>query len=162
MRTHWLTRERTGEAHVIGSLAVAPNIGGRAGEGLLPIIPGGEFYDSQPGAGGDYVPAGNGMNGVIAAATEEQSALMGRGHDSIYYHFEGDLFTPGAQNYVFESRFERSPLQAIWGKGFLSGYNQFSPIQPPQVMSPQNVVTSGIGGIVAGQMALQPLEFEGD
>ena len=167
MRTHWATRKRDGTQHVIGQLddaliAQAPVEGGRAGLGLLPLIPGNDYYPEQPGAGGDYVPAGSGMIDILAVAQEQQSSLMGRGVDSIYYHFEGDLFTPGAENYVFESRFERTALQTIWGNAFLRTPNTFSPVQPPQVFSPPHVVTSGIGGVVAGQMALQPLEFESE
>ena len=82
----------------------------------------------------------------------------------IYHYHEGDIFLPGAQSFVFEPIFE-TPIKSIWGggggaQGFLiagAGNSFFNPIQPPQVYSLQMVKTSGVGGLQAGQMALQPL-----
>jgi hypothetical protein len=80
------------------------------------------------------------------------------------YHFhEGDLFTPGTGNYVYDAPFEL-PMKTIWGgstnQGFLYRANPWKVLQPPQVFSQPTVKTSGIGGLQAGTMALQPLESE--
>lgn len=79
---------------------------------------------------------------------------------AFYQYHEGDVFTPGTQNYVFEPTTEL-PLQTIWGRSFLRKPNQFNPLQPPQVYSNPNIVINGIGGLVAGQFAFQPLETDG-
>ncbi len=75
----------------------------------------------------------------------------------IYRFHEGDLFTPGTGNWVFESGFEL-PLNTIWGFGFL-GPNKapFDPRQPPQIVALPRVIPNGIGGIQAGQFNFQPL-----
>lgn len=74
----------------------------------------------------------------------------------IYDYHEGALFSPGAMNFVFEPNFEL-PMVGIWGKGFLRVPNVFNPLQPVQLYSNPNIVTNGLGGLEAGQMALQPL-----
>ena len=80
------------------------------------------------------------------------------------YHFhEGDLFTPGAGNYVFESPFE-TPIQPIWGSG-ANGGMQFpnqppAPTQPPQVFSNPTITTKGVGGLIPGGIVFQPLADE--
>lgn len=79
----------------------------------------------------------------------------------IYFYHEGDLFTPGAGNYVYESWFEL-PLQTVWGKGFLRTPNVFNPIQAVQVFSQPNVVNNGIGGLQSGQLELEPLQYTHD
>lgn len=73
-----------------------------------------------------------------------------------YAFHEGDLFTPGTGNWVFEPAYE-TPLSTIWGMGFLRVPNTFNPIQPQIVYTQPKVVVNGIGGQIAGQMALQPL-----
>lgn len=80
----------------------------------------------------------------------------GSGFDGIYNYHEGDIFTPGAMNWVFEPTTEL-PLYAIWGKAFTRIANTFNPIQPPQIYAQPHVVTSGMGGLQAGQLELQPL-----
>jgi hypothetical protein len=80
------------------------------------------------------------------------------------YHFhEGDLFTPGTGNYVYDAPFEL-PMKTLWGgstaQAFLRTPNVWKVLQPPQVYSQPTVKTSGIGGPVAGQMILQPLNSE--
>jgi|SRR5271170_1440574 len=81
--------------------------------------------------------------------------------DGLYNYHEGDLFTPGAQNWVFEPNFEL-PMVTIWGQAFLSGVNTFPPFQPPQVWAQPNVFNNGVGGLQAGDMELQPLLYEGE
>jgi hypothetical protein len=74
-----------------------------------------------------------------------------------FYHFhEGDIFEPGTGNYVLDPTFE-TPLMTTWGHAFLRTPNTFNPLQPPQIYSNANVTVGGIGGPIAGQMALQPL-----
>jgi hypothetical protein len=79
----------------------------------------------------------------------------------IYRYHEGDLFTPGAQNFVFEPNFEL-PLQTVWGFGFIRNPNTFKPLQPPQVWAHPTVTTDGLGGLQAGQFDMQPLLENGD
>ncbi len=74
----------------------------------------------------------------------------------IYRYHEGDLFTPGAQNFVFEPNFEL-PLQTVWGRGFIRNPNTFKALQPPQVWAHPTVTTDGLGGLQAGQIESQPL-----
>lgn len=79
---------------------------------------------------------------------------------SLFHYHEGDLFTPGTGNYVFEYPFEL-PVLTIWGNAFLRTPNTFNPRQPSQLNANPNVVTNGIGGLVAGGIAFQPLESDG-
>jgi hypothetical protein len=79
--------------------------------------------------------------------------------DGLYSYHEGDLFSPGAGNWVFEPNHEL-PLLTIWGNAFLRRPNQFNPIQPPQIYSAPTVVNNGIGGLQAGNYGLTGLEYE--
>lgn len=120
--------------------AVAPNQA-NVKSGAMSRIFGGIFGQSNP-------PGAN-----LSAEVSNPSGYL-------YTYHEGDLFTPGAQNYVFEYPFE-FPIQTIWGIGFLRKPNVFNPLQPRQVYSQPNVVTNGVGGLQAGQIAHQPLETTG-
>lgn len=79
--------------------------------------------------------------------------------EGVYSYHEGDLFSPGAGNFVFEPNFEL-PLLTIWGQAFLRVPNTFSPIQPPQVYSYPTVVPNGIGGMQAGEYDMTGLLYE--
>jgi hypothetical protein len=81
--------------------------------------------------------------------------------DGLYNYHEGDLFTPGAGNWVFEPNFEL-PLITIWGRAFLSKPNTWPVLQPPQVWAQPTVQNNGIGGLQAGDLQLQPLLYEGE
>jgi len=81
------------------------------------------------------------------------------GSDGLYAYHEGDLFSPGAGNWVFEPNFEL-PLITIWGNAFLRMANTFKPLQPPQVFSTPTVVNNGLGGLEAGTVELTALSFE--
>jgi hypothetical protein len=106
------------------------------------------------------------MQGLFGTAnpnawtSSAEVAVPGKG--AFYRYYEGDLFTPGTQNYVFEPTTELTALYTSWGRGFLRRPNTFNPEQPPQVYSNPNVRINGIGGLVAGQFALQGTESEGD
>lgn len=76
---------------------------------------------------------------------------------SVFSYHEGDLFTPGAENFVWESGFELNPVQTIWGNAFLRKPNQFSPIQPPQLFANHTVTPNGIGGEQTGGLYSQRL-----
>lgn len=102
----------------------------------------------------------NGLFGTANSPSQTSSAEVNPNANALYQYHEGDVFTPGTQNYVFEYPFE-FPLQTIWGHGFLRTPNTFSPRQPSQVPSPANVMINGIGGLQAGQIATQPLETLG-
>lgn len=108
-------------------------------------------------------PAATGGVSRIQAGLWGQGApqLPGvNGSGAPYRYHEGDLFTPGAMNYVFESMFEL-PMQTIWGNGYLVPSMRFDPRQnPPQVFT-QNVVKNGMGGLFAGQINTQPLNEDG-
>jgi hypothetical protein len=98
-----------------------------------------------------------------AATLDAEVPLPGK--KALYQFHEGDLFTPGAMNYVFDP-FQELPMNTIWGHGFLRNPNTFNPEQPPPVASippgTRYIRINGIGGLVAGQMAMQPLESNGD
>jgi len=98
-------------------------------------------------AQGDF---GNGSPWAGLAAVDPRASA------AIYNYHEGDLFTPGSGNYVFEPIFEL-PLITVWGRAFLRMPRVFNPIQPPQVWVQSTVNPNGIGGIVAGDMELQGL-----
>jgi hypothetical protein len=84
---------------------------------------------------------------------------------SLFQFHEGDLFTPGTGNYALDP-FQELPLQTIWGHAFLRKPDPWHPIGPvPVAFVPPGtsyVRINGIGGLVAGQMAMQPLESNGD
>lgn len=79
-----------------------------------------------------------------------------RAEGGFYRLHEGATFLPGTGNWVFDPYYE-GPLTTIWGNAFLRTPNTFKPIPstPPAVYP--LMVPIGIGGIVAGQIALQPL-----
>jgi len=79
--------------------------------------------------------------------------------DGLYQFHEGDLFSPGAGNWVFEPNFEL-PMVTIWGNAFLRRANTFKVLQPPQVWSNPTVTNAGLGGLQAGTIELTPLSFE--
>lgn len=85
--------------------------------------------------------------------------------DSLYQFHEGDVFTPGAQNYAFDA-FQELPLETVWGHGFLRRPNSFRPVpETPIAFIPPGtayVRINGVGGLIPGQMATQPLESTGD
>jgi hypothetical protein len=99
-----------------------------------------------------------GVFGVGSPSTQLSSPaeVGGNAAKGIYHYHEGDIFEPGTGNWVFEPAYE-TPLMTIWGHAFLRQPNTFKPLQPPQIYSNPNVVVSGIGGLVAGTMAFQPL-----
>lgn len=87
------------------------------------------------------------------------------GPKALYQFHEGDLFLPGAQNFVLDP-FQELPMQTIWGHGFMRTPNVFNPEQPqPVAFIPPGttyVRIAGVGGLVSGQMATQPLMSNGD
>jgi len=108
---------------------------------------------AQQVSGGNFrIRSGEFGTGSPAYAFETD----GRPSTSIYSYHEGDLFSPGAENWVFEPNFEL-PLITIWGKAFLRVPNTFNPLQSVQVMSNPNVFTNGLGGPIAGDVILTGL-----
>lgn len=77
--------------------------------------------------------------------------------NGLYLYHPGSLpmCPPGVGNMAFEMGLSL-PLVAIWGRAMLAGAPP-SPIQPPQVYQFHQQTTSGIGGLIAGTMAMQPL-----
>lgn len=101
-----------------------------------------------------------GLFGTSDPNANSSAEVVVPGRSALYHYHEGDLFTPGTGNYVFEYPFE-FPVQTIWGMGFLRKPNTFNPQQPPQMQAVPNVTINGIGGLIAGQFAMQPLESDG-
>lgn len=147
-----MTRKRIVSERVAGGIGTQgapvpvqagdPPVPTRAAGGLFAGIMQGIFGYGDPSSGKNIAPGGEpGPSGGL-------------------YHFhEGDLFNPGTGNYVLEPVFD-NPLFTVWGKAFLRVPNTFNPVQPPQVWAAPTVKTSGLGGLQAGTMALQPLESE--
>lgn len=100
------------------------------------------------------------MQGVFGSPTAPpDSGRMDQqiGGSQGYYHFhEGDLFTPGTAIWAADPVYD-GPVNPIWGGGFLCGVNQFNPFATLQASSNPSILTYGPGGVVAGQLALQPL-----
>ena len=82
-----------------------------------------------------------------------------------YHYHQGDIFTPGAQNYVFEPIWEQ-PIYTLAGgggtaQGVYRGANSFNIRQPPQVWQAQAATIQGLGGLQAGQIFWTPLAGNG-
>lgn len=100
------------------------------------------------------------MEEISGAGFHDEGARANRARvadiwEGIYHWTKKRLPTPGAQNYAFESLglVEFTPIGAGLGNRM-----QLAVLQPPQVyIQSQAVPTTGFGGPVAGQMALQPL-----
>ncbi len=128
---------------------------GTTGVRLQPQLPQG-----KPSGGLSRIIAGLfGVQNSPAANLSSEVAVPGK--KGFYHYHEGDLFTPGAENYVFEPTREL-PLQTLWGDAFLRKPNTFAIVQPPQVYSNPTVTYAGIGGLIAGQMVFTPLDTEGE
>lgn len=160
MRTHPSERKRYGsEPVILADLSAAHD-----GVGVLP--PPKPLY-GPPQRVGAMAAIVAGLFGTATPQNQLSSQVkgdkgeLGKWTQSLYHYHEGDLFTPGTQNYVFDYPFEL-PMMTIWGNAFLRQPNTFNPLQPPQMMSQPNVMLNGIGGLVAGQMAFQPLESTPD
>jgi hypothetical protein len=83
----------------------------------------------------------------------------GLGTTPLYQYHEGDLFTPGTGNWVFELNLEL-PMVTIWGNAFLRTPNTFNPYQPPPLIMQPTVVQAGIGGLQAGGIQFTPLQVD--
>jgi len=101
-----------------------------------------------------------GLFGSSNPAGYTSSAEVDPKTNAVYYYHEGDVFTPGTGNYVFDYPFE-FPLQTIWGNAFLRKPNTFQPEQPPQIYSNPTIKINGVGGLIAGQLVTQGLETDG-
>lgn len=155
--SHPALKKRYGGSHAID--CECPGYAGnyfQLGLEGFPFVPPGMHYPEQPGAGGFGYnsPPGPGHDPFFA----DMPVAGGDVVKEIARYYEGGLFFPGTPAFVYEPVFERTALQAIWGQGFEYPANQFKVSQPPQVWSHPNVVTNGLGGLMAGQFALQGLE----
>lgn len=74
----------------------------------------------------------------------------------LYQFHQGAVLTPGTQNLVFEPAFELPTFAVAQGVKYTPF---FAPLQPPQIWQSKAVGVNGLGGIVAGQMALQSLQL---
>lgn len=79
---------------------------------------------------------------------------------SLYSYHEGEVFTPGTQNFVFETNFEL-PVKTLLGGDGAQGTNYPINAWPvgfvPQVWSNPTVTRQGLGGLQAGTFVQQPL-----
>lgn len=175
MRTPPQLRARFGQTPVQFQNFPFTDIDNLFGAGTAPLLPPKPLYGDQGSAkltthllrGLFGAPPGDPRSQLSSQVRKDTGsggpnkyAGPNRGPD-IYQYQMGDLFTPGTQNFVFEYPFEL-PMFTIWGNAFLRQPNTFQPLQPPQVYSNQTVRLNGIGGLVAGTVALQPLESNGD
>lgn len=103
---------------------------------------------------------GSGLFGIASPNLQLSAPQMVQGdtpqESGLYGFREGPIFTPGAMNYVLQP-FQETPVQPIWGHGFLRNPAAWNMLQPPQVYSSPTVVVNGMGGPVAGFFELQPL-----
>ena len=152
MRTNPFTRNRVGSEPVIPADLSAAH-------GAVGVQPARQVPTTNTQSGGmNRILAG--LFGVSNPRTNSSAQVAVPGKKALYHYHEGDLFTPGTENYVFDYPFE-FPLQTIWGIAFLRRPNVFNPLQPNQVYSNPNVVINGIGGLIAGQLVTQPIETDG-
>jgi len=75
----------------------------------------------------------------------------------IYNFHRGQILEPGTQNLVFEPGFQLPTFPVAKG---VANLQQLRVLQPPQIVQAQSVPVSGIGGVVAGQIALQQLQMQ--
>ena len=102
------------------------------------------------------------MQGVFGTGSPVSSdQLVGGTFGPTAVYHEGDLFTPGSGNFVYEPTTELNAIQTIWGNSFPRRTGAFPPLQPPQLYANPNVVLNGIGGLQAGTMELEPLLMDG-
>ncbi len=90
------------------------------------------------------------MNGTMPAGRRRADTTPG-----VYRGHPGDVFLPGAGNWVFEPRFGLPPIQLI-GAAIYAGRAP-SPVQRQIIRTVHATTTAGLGGLVAGQMITQPL-----
>lgn len=72
----------------------------------------------------------------------------------VYNFHQGQILTPGTQNLVFEPGFELPVFPVAKG---VANLQQLGPLQPPQIYQSQAIPIAGVGGLIAGQIALQQL-----
>ncbi len=98
-----------------------------------------------------------GFFGAGNPVTNSSAQVTVPGKAALYRYYEADVFTPGAEGYVFESPFELTPVTPIWGGAFLRTPNTFKPLQPIPADSVATLNINGVGGVVSGQLVQQPL-----
>jgi hypothetical protein len=101
--------------------------------------------------------------GVFGMATPQNNASseVNPGGNPVYTFHEGDLFTPGTQNWARDPSHEL-PINTLWGYAFLRKPNTFNPIQPAQSLALKAGTQVGVGGLQAGSIIFQPLDYEGE
>lgn len=101
----------------------------------------------------------SGLFGVQNPPSYSQSAQVATPNGKAFYQYhEGDQFSAGSPSFVFEPTMEL-PLFPFWGRAFLSHQaTLLRPFDHPQIVSEATVVLAGLGGLQAGQFALQGLE----
>lgn len=97
-----------------------------------------------------------GVGSPVAGHASEQARQTAAHRGGIYYVHEGDIFTPGAMNWVVDPTHD-GPLMTVWGHAFLRTPNTFRVQQTAQLYTAAATALYGIGGQVAGQVITQPL-----
>jgi len=92
--------------------------------------------------------------GAPTARSSDPNEVQNSRPGPLYAMHEGDIFEPGTGNWVLDPPFD-GPLNPVWGNGVSYPYVWMIEQQP--VAAVNTVVTNGLGGQVAGQIALQPL-----
>lgn len=93
--------------------------------------------------------------GAPTARSSDPNEIGNPKPTSLYHYHEGDIFEPGTGNWILEPTFD-GPINPVWGNG-VSYPMVWSITSQPVLMAHPTTVTNGLGGEVAGQLALQPL-----
>lgn len=93
--------------------------------------------------------------GAPTSRSSDPDEVINQRPGPLYHMHEGDIFEPGTGNWVLDPAFD-GPLQTVWGNG--DGYPKvWSVTNQPVAIALPRYFTNGIGGTIAGQLALQPL-----
>lgn len=96
--------------------------------------------------------------GAPTARSSDPNEVINQKPGPLYHMHEGDIFEPGTGNWVLDPAFD-GPLMTVWGNG--STYPKvWSVTDQPVAIAQPTYLTNGLGGPVAGQIALQPLVEE--
>jgi hypothetical protein len=112
------------------------------------------------------VTGSGGINRILAGAFgvggPVPTIVVGLNTPNTGYFHQGDVFTAGAESYVFEPAFEL-PLKGIVGQGGAFQGTQYPDgrwpafAAAPPIVSLPLATTQGYGGLQAGSLVQQPL-----
>lgn len=96
--------------------------------------------------------------GAPLSRSSDPAQVVNQKPGPLYHMHEGDIFEPGTGNWVLDPAFD-GPLMTVWGNGD-SYPNVMHVTDTPVAIALPTYLTNGLGGPVAGQIALQPLVEE--